>query len=60
MGVVASVLLVLVLAVLALLLLISLGGLGVLELSLWLLGTAGGLALVAWREVRRGRRPSAP
>ena len=59
MSVVWGVLGVVVVAGLVLVLLAVLGGIGTVELSLWVLGTAGALAVVVWREVERGRRPPA-
>jgi hypothetical protein len=44
------------LAGLVLVLAVAGGGLGVVELTLWLALVAVGLGVVAWREARRGRR----
>ena len=56
MRVVGSLLAVGLLAALALLVLVALGGLGTAELTLWLVALVLGLAVVVWREGRRGRR----
>jgi hypothetical protein len=60
MAVIWRVLLLLVVAALLLAAMVAGGGVGTAELAVWLAVVVAGLAVVAWGEVRRGRRQPSP